>query len=203
MHAVATERLYTPEDLLTMPDGDRYELIDGRLVEHDMSFWSCFVASNINRLVANHCHEHKSGWPVGEGATYQCFPDAPNMVRKADVSFIRLSRLSLAQATSKGHCPIAPDLATEVVSPNDGAYEVDEKVQLWLSAGVELVWVVNPQQQTVEIHRRNGPGTILRGADVITGENVLPGFSCPIAAFFAPPPGSEGTNGVAAQTPNA
>lgn len=177
----------TPEDLLTMPDGDRYELVDGQLVERNMSLWSSYVAGETYRLMSNFAREKPSGWVFPEGTSYQCFPDAPKKVRKPDVSFIRLSRLSLAQATEEGHVPIAPDLAVEVVSPNDNAYDVDEKVQELLSAGVHLVWVVNPRAYTVKVHRQQGIGAILGANDELSGEDVLPGFRCRVGDLFVPP----------------
>jgi Uma2 family endonuclease len=198
MAAVATEKLYTPEDLLTMPEGDRYELVDGRLKERDMSFWSSYVSGNVHYVLNSFNREKKSGWVAPEGATYQCFAHAPATVRKADVSFIRLERMNLVQAMADGHCRIAPDLAVEVLSPKDNAYEVDEKVQDYLRAGTSLVWVVNPLQRTVEVHRRNGPGIILRETDRITGEEIIPGFECQVSEFFLPAPGLGQANGVAA-----
>jgi len=191
MITVASEKCYTPQDLLTMPGGEHYELVDGRLVERKMSFWSSYVAGVIFRLLELFCRENRLGWVSPEGTSFQCFPSLPSRVRKADVSFIRLQRLSLAQATSEGHCPIAPDLAVEVISPNDTAYEIDEKVREFLDAGVPLVWVVNPEQRTVEIHRVGGPGAILRENDEIGGEDVVPGFRCRVGDFTLPPPGVE------------
>ena len=83
-----------------------------------------------------------------------CFPDAPAKVRKPDASFIRRGRLP-GEALPDGFCPIPPDVAAEVVSPNDLAYEVDEKVGEWLRAGVRLVWVINPRARIVAVHRRS------------------------------------------------
>lgn len=191
MITATTEKRYTPEDLLTMPGGEHYELVDGRLVERKMSFWSSYVAGVIFGILDPFCRENRLGWVSPEGVTFQCFPALPGRVRKADVSFIRSQRLSLAQATAEGHCPIAPDLAVEVVSPNDIAYEIDEKVREFLDAGVPLVWVVNPAQRTVAIHRASGPGAILRENDEISGEDVIPGFRCRVGNFMLPPPGVE------------
>jgi Uma2 family endonuclease len=129
MITAATEKRYTPEDLLTMPDGKLYELVDGRLVERKMSIWSRYVAGVISRMLDSFCREKRLGWVFPEGTSFQCFPALPGRVRRPDVSFIRFQRLSLAQATSEGHCPITPDLAVEVVSPNDTTYETDEKVR--------------------------------------------------------------------------
>jgi Uma2 family endonuclease len=190
MSTAAVKARYTPEDLLRMPDGNRYELVDGQLVELNVSIWSSYVAGVIYRILSLHCLANRLGWPFPEGTSYQCFPGFPALVRRADVSFIRLERLSLATATEEGHCPVVPDLMVEVISPNDTAYEVDEKVRLYLDAGTRLVWVVNPQQRTVEVHRPASLGSILREQDELTGEDVLPGFTCRVREFFEPPPGA-------------
>ncbi|MHB1426150.1 MAG: Uma2 family endonuclease [Gemmataceae bacterium] len=191
MITVASEKRYTPQDLLIMPDGEFYELVDGRLVERKMSIWSSYVAGVIYRILELYCRENRLGWVFPEGTSFQCFPANPGKVRKPDVSFIRLQRLSLAQATTEGHCSSAPDLAVEVVSLNETTYETDEKVRAFLDAGVPLVWVVNPEQRTVAIHRASGTGTILRENDEINGEDVIPGFHCRIGDFTLPPPGVE------------
>ena len=187
MSAVATKTRYTPADLLRMPDGNRYELVDGQLVEKNMSFWSSFVAGNAYLLLGSHCKQTGVGWVVPEGTTYQCFPDAPQKIRKPDLSYIRFERWSPEQATEEGHTPIAPDLAIEVVSPNDLAYEVENKVEELLRAGVRWVWVVNPEMRTVSIHRADGSVRKLHEQDEICGEDELSGFRCRVAEFFVVP----------------
>jgi Uma2 family endonuclease len=180
-------RRYTPEDLLRMPDGNRFELVDGELVEDVMSTWSSYVGGQLFARVNSHSLKNAQGWVFPEGTSYQCFPDDPKKVRRADVSFIRTERLSLAEATQEGHCPIAPDLAVEITSPNDTLYEVARKVREYLNAGVKLVWVVNPDVKTVEVHRADGTGVILTEKDQLSGEDVVPGLSCPIAELFVAP----------------
>jgi Uma2 family endonuclease len=170
-----------------MPDGDRYELVDGRLVERNMSKQSSYVAGVIHTRLFSHCAANQLGWVFPEGTTYQCFPDAPEKVRKADTSFIRLERLSVEEYLAEGHTMIAPDLAVEVLSPNDLAYEVDAKVKEFLGAGTRLVWVVNPEARTVTVHRLRGAGTVLRENDELGGEDVVLGFSCRIGELFVMP----------------
>lgn len=189
MSTAEIQKQYTPADLLTLPDADHYELVDGQLVEKKLSFWASYVANNLSCRLTIFSNANQSGWVVSEGASYQCFPDAPNRVRRPDVSFIRRDRLSLAQATTEGHLAIAPDLTTEVMSPNDLGYEVAKKVQQWLHAGVRLVWVVNPETRTIDVHRAHGAGTILREQDELDGEDVLPGFRCAVRELFEPPAG--------------
>ena len=84
-------------------------------------------------------------------------------------------------------CPIVPDLAVEVVSPNDLSEEVEEKVDEYLRAGVRLVWVVHPQRKTIRIHRADGTVQDLRQTDELSGEDVIAGFRCPVSEVFRLP----------------
>ena len=91
------------------------------------------------------------------------------------------------------HLRTAPDLAVEVVSPHDLAYDVDSKVEGYLQAGVRLVWVVNPAARTVRVHRPDGSSATLRPGDQLTGGEVLPGFHCLIRdLFLLPQPAEDG-----------
>src|SRR5216683_149243 len=109
MSTVETPTLYSPEDLLTMPDGDLYELVDGHLVERNMGAWSSYVGSRLHRLIGNFCEENGVGWYWAADASYQCFLSRPRLVRKPDVSFIRVGRLP-GEKAPEGHIRIAPDL---------------------------------------------------------------------------------------------
>jgi len=81
---------------------------------------------------------------------------------------------------------IPPDLAVEVVSPNDSAGELEEKLDDYQKAGVPLVWVVNLKSRTVMIYRADGSVSRLRESDELAGENVIPGFRCPVRDIFPP-----------------
>src|SRR4051794_36941233 len=91
--AIAMERRYTSEDLLTLPDGERFELVNGRLVERKMGSESGWIGSNLLGLLFIWNHARKYGWLIGAEGSYQWFPDEPGRVRKPDVSFIRAGRL--------------------------------------------------------------------------------------------------------------
>lgn len=179
----------TPEELLLRPDEDRYELVNGRLVEKPMGAYSDNVSMCIVGHLFPHCHARKLGAIQGPDTGYRCFPDDPNKVRKPDVSFIAAARLNRA-LLPQGYLELAPDLAVESISPHESYYEVMRKVAEYLGAGVRLVWVANPHARTVTIHRANGTVTVLRDQDEITGEDVIPDFVCSIAEFFPPPPDS-------------
>jgi Uma2 family endonuclease len=182
----ATKQRYTPEDLLAMPDAVCYELVNGELVERKTGWKSSRIGASVICLLSVHCDAHGLGWVAGADASYQCFPDAPNKVRKPDASFICLERMP-ADEKPEGHCRIAPDLAVEVISPNDLYYEVEDKVEEYLNAGVRLVWVVNPPKHTVRVYRADGTDTKLREVDELTGEEVVRGFRCRVSELFAVP----------------
>lgn len=180
------DKTYTPADLLKMPDGNRYELVDGQLVETTISLWSSYVAGNADYFLRSYCRSGGTGWVLPEGTTYQCFQLSPGKVRKPDVSVIRVERLSIAEAQREGHVTMAPDVAVEVISPNDVASEVQEKVEDYLQAGVALLWVIYPESKTVYVYHR-GNVKVLHEHDELSGEELLPGFSCRIAELFRPP----------------
>jgi Uma2 family endonuclease len=185
MGTVALERRYTPDDLLTLPEGKHCELIGGRLVEKDGGAYAGWVAGRIASLLGL-CEDRGWGWVFPGTAGYQCFPQETGMVRKPDVSFIRRGRLA-DDRIPEGHILIPPDLAVEVISPNDRFCEVDAKVSEYLAAGVPLIWVVNPETRTVLVLRSDRSGVRLEESDELTAAKLLPGFSCRVADLFSLP----------------
>lgn len=179
-------RQYTPEDLLTMAGGDRYELVDGQLVERKTGWKSSWVGGRLFYYLSAHLQANPIGWLAGADGSYQCFPKHPTRVRKPDVSFIRLERLAVDEAP-EGHCRLAPDLVAEVVSPNDSYSEVEERIEDYLDAKVRLIWVSDPPTRTARVHRPDGSAKNLKPDDELDGEDVLPGFRCPLASLFLPP----------------
>ena len=177
---------YTPEALLAMPDGHRFDLVDGCLVERHMGAESSWIALQVNRHLGNYVATSQGGLVLGPDCGYQIFPDDPNRVRFPDGSFIRSGRLP-HDAPPRGHVRIVPDLVIEVVSPNDLAWEVELKVTEYLQAGVPLLWVFYPDTRTVWVYRASGETTHLRVGETLSGEEVLPGFTCPVAEVFPRP----------------
>src|SRR3954453_6795669 len=138
--STVVEKTYTPEELLNMPNRKDYELVDGHLVERHMGRLSSWVGGQVYFALNAFLRDHQLGWAWPADQGYACFPDAPRKVRKPDVSFIRKERLPDA-LNSEEYTYIPPDLAVEVISLDDLAYEVETKVLEFLQAGVTLVWV--------------------------------------------------------------
>jgi Uma2 family endonuclease len=176
---------YTPEDLLELQDDRLYELVDGELVEKDMGAESSWIGGQLfGRLLAFNVAANL-GWFFGADASYRCFLDDRSRVRLPDLSFIRYGRLE-GERVPKGHITVPPDLAVEVVSPNDLYSEVTAKVREYLTAGVRLVWVVDPETRAVVVHRADGSVEIVSEDGELSGEDVLPGFSCRVGELFSP-----------------
>lgn len=185
---------YTADDLLAMPDSDRFELVSGQLVERKLGTKADWVAGEIHGCLREFNRTHPQAWILPEGTTFQCFPDEQRM-RRADTSLVRFGRF-LDEELPRGPTRIAPDLAVEVVSPHDTFYEVENKLRDWQSAGVPLVWIVDPEKRVVTVHRLGIPNpTRLTECDEITGEEALPGFRCRVSQFFPPMPRSDKRNG--------
>jgi Uma2 family endonuclease len=181
--AAVTEPRYTPEDLLAMPDGKRYELVGGKLVERNMGLESSWVGGRLHSRLDRHCEEKGLGWVLPADDGYECFPHDPGLVRRPDVSFIRRGRLP-GQVLPQGWGKIAPDLAVEVVSPNDSADALEAKLDDYQKAGVPLVWVVYLKSRTVMVFRSDGSVKRLRESDELSCEDVIVGFRCPISEMF-------------------
>jgi Uma2 family endonuclease len=196
--AVATKTHYSPEDLLAMPDGKSYELVGGQLVERNVGLESSWVGGRLHSRLDRFCEEHDVGWALPADDGYQCFPHDPRLVRRPDVSFIRRGRLP-NELLPSGWGKIPPDLAVEVVSPNDSADLLEEKLDDYQKVAVPLVWVVNLKSRTVMVYRVDGSVSRLRESDELSGEDVIPGFRCPVRDILPPRkavvPGSTAPNG--------
>ena len=172
-----------PDDLLRMPDGDEYELIDGVPKEKQMGAKAEEIAGLLLTALNLFIRPRKLGRAYPSKAGFQCFPGRPGLVRMPDASFIASGRLA-DDRTPDGHIPIAPDIAAEVVSPGDFYHEVEQKVGEYRSAGVKLVWVINPGTKTVLIRRLDRTCAELDETGTLSGEDVLPGFTCTVAELF-------------------
>lgn len=177
--AIAGPSAFTPEDLLLITDRPMPELVHGVLKERETGEESDGIATTILRIVANHVFEHDLGRVHGAQCSFQIFPDDPRKVRIPDVSFIRKGN-----AVARGHAKTVPDLVVEVLSPNDLAVDLFEKLEDYHAAGVPLIWIVDPDTRTVRVERRDGVNARLRTDDVIDGGDALPGFRCVVREFF-------------------
>lgn len=177
--AIAGTSAFTPEDLLLITDRPMPELVQGELKEREMGELSDGIAMTISMIIGGYVREHDLGRVHGAQCSYQIFPDDPRKVRIPDVSFIRKG-----SAVARGHSRTVPDLVVEVLSPNDLAVDLFEKLEDYHAAGVALIWIVDPDTKTVRVERRDGGNARLRNDDAIDGGDALPGFRCIVREFF-------------------
>jgi len=177
-----TERITTAEQLLQAPDLGPCELVRGELIMVAPAGSShCHIAADITGALISFVK------PRGLGVVYVAEPGFlishdPDTVRAPDVAFVRAERVPAEDPL--GYFQGPPDLAVEVLSPNDRASDVIAKVQDWLGSGCRLVWVVDPESRTVSAYRSRTEIMVLGTSDTLTGGDVLPGFSLPLNEIF-------------------
>jgi len=175
---------FTPDDVLRLEDEGLYELVDGKLVKKERSSLASRSAVLISTLLENFAKGSKSGDCVYSEPSFQCFAHDPDLIRRPDVALIVASRLD--RVPEEGHIPVAPDLAIEVISPNDRMYQFEEKLVDYQRAKIPLVWEVNPKFRFVRIHRLDRDAERLNESATLTADPVLPGFSVIVSELFPP-----------------
>ena len=184
MTIATAESRATPDDVLRLEDQALYELVGGRLVEKSMSSLASETACVVIVELGTFLRQNPLGKIYPE-QTFQCFPHDPDLIRRPDIAFVRNERLS--QVAETGHVKIRPDLAIEIISPTDTIYQLDEKLADYRSAGIPLVWVIDPKWKTVRIQRADRSVAELFEGDSLTGEQVLPGFVVPVGELMPKP----------------
>jgi Uma2 family endonuclease len=177
-------QVMTAEELLTLPDdGFRYELVQGELRRMSPAgHRHGRIALNITTPLDQHVRANALGAVYAAETGFQLTVD-PDTVRAADVAFVRQERVE-AVGDTDGYWPGAPDLAVEVVSPNDLYTEIEEKVIDWLDAGTQMVVIINPRKRFVTVYRSRTNITLLTENDILDGADVVPGWQIAVHDVF-------------------
>jgi Uma2 family endonuclease len=160
----------------------RFELERGEVVELSLpGERHGYVCVNVGRILMNFAFQRRKG--------YACCNDTglilerdPDTVRGPDVMFYDLLRRYGDLNTKWSAQP--PTLVVEVLSPNDRWSKVSRRIAQYLSRGSALVWIVDPEDQSVTVYRAGELPQVFEGTDELTGNNVLPDFRCRVADFF-------------------
>jgi Uma2 family endonuclease len=172
----------TAEQLLASPSLGRCELVRGELVMMSPAgFEHGVIAGEVYGHLFNFVKQNQLGVVTAAETGFKISQD-PDTVRAPDVGFIRTDRVP--QIRTRGYFVGPPDLAVEVVSPDDRAGEVLAKVQDWLTAGCRAVWVVDPTSQTISVYRASRETALLTLGDAVTDEELLPGFRLAVGDVF-------------------
>lgn len=183
-------------------DEPLFEVVNGQRKDlPPMSTYAVRIASRLAQRLA--------AWADALGAvdTEMLFrlPVGPTgaQKRRPDVSFVSYQRWPQDRPVGyeENGWDVVPELAVEVVSPNDLADELMEKVREYFAAGVQLVWVVYPRQRLVFVHTGLTQARVLGGAGELDGEALIPGFRLPLPALFGPEPPANGSQPAPSATP--
>lgn len=179
-----TTRL-TLEQFLAMPETKPYrEYEDGEVTRKKMpSLWHMTVQRLLSVVFSVYMQSH-SRWNAGP--ELRCI-FGPAGHERAYVPDFAVFRASLADPAVNGPLQAAPDLAIEILSPDDRMSRVHRKVRFYLRYGVRIVWIVDPQNREVTVMTEPNRSFVFSDDDVLDGGAVLPGFRVPVRDILPPP----------------
>ena len=164
-------------------DGLKHELQAGILVSEPLpGFRHGRVALKTGALLLAHASRRDLGVVLSNDSGF-VLARRPDTVRGPDVAFISHERLA-AVDDPVGAFPGAPDLAVEILSPSNTPALLHAKVADYLAAGTRLVWLVDPERETVTVHRSLLSPRVLSLDEELDGEDVVPGFRVRVAELF-------------------
>ena len=177
---------WTDVELLALGESSdiKYELCGGKIIamppakpRHGM------VITRLTAALGAHVYDHRLG-ELFDGQTG--FRMSFEYCYEPDVSFVSHERMKLILPATglDGLFHAAPDLAVEVLSPSDSITKTERRMQIYLSYGSRLAWMVDPKNKTVRVYRPGESFELLRGDRFLTGNSVLPGFRVSLAKIF-------------------
>ena len=179
------------EDLLATGDDARFEIVEWERIDMVAAGMAHqIIAMNILRIIDTYVSEKDMGNVLPDGMTF--LMNSPTTGLKdsfiPDVSFVATENIPAEFDINKPH-PGAPDLAVEIISPNDNVEVVQTKVETYLAQGTHEVWLVFPKTQTLHQYRQATPDTIRKytGQDTITRDLFTQMTGLTLSAIFALP----------------
>ena len=165
-----------------------YELIDGVLLEKTVGAFESYLAVTMAYLIRTFLAKNDLGVVLGEGGMLRLLAD---QVRIPDVAFISWNRLPGGRFPDEPVPGLVPDLAIEILSKSNTPQEMQGKLQDYFTAGVRLVWYVDPQPRQVRVYTSPDDVLTLTENDTLDGGEVLPSLTIDLKSFFAWPEKSE------------
>jgi Uma2 family endonuclease len=201
---VAEPRTASVADFMAMPDdGDRHEYVRGGIRSMPPPKGRHGVlAGYLHEEIAHYLHDRALalGWHAEDGFVAKdrlvgftargefgfkfSLPDDPDQIRGSDCVYVPAEQLAEVAWDEDEYFPAVPWLLVEVISSSDLAADVDERVQDYLAGAAQQIWCVYPSRYRVHVHIAGGPTRVLRRTDTLAYEDLLPGFSLPVARLF-------------------
>lgn len=176
---------WTEAQLLALPDvGHKIELIDGRLTMAPAGFEHGNIGLFIGARIELYARQHKLGLAFDSSTGF--WMKSGNL-RSPDASFVSAARLKGLKRLPTGFFQGSPDLAVEIISPSDRAGDMHERLMDYFETDTRLAWIINPSERSALVYHGPTPDKVLTLSQSLDGENILPGFSLPLADLFAMP----------------
>ena len=180
----AKQKIWTDAEFMALNrDGHRYEIVNGELIDMGNSGAKHgYVCSILMTLLGGYVHLQKLGAMFDSSTAFKM---KSGNKRSPDVSFMAKERLQGLDDLPDGFLEGAPDLAVEILSPGNTVAEIHDKLVEYFENGARLVWVIHPQEQYVLVYRSSQePDRLLKSVNSLDGEEIVPGFTLPIAELF-------------------
>jgi Uma2 family endonuclease len=174
-----------PHAVNTRPaDEPLYEVVNGERVElPPMSVYASLITGRLDHRLGPFAEEHALGTVVPE--TLFILDAERDLRRRPDLAFVSVERWPPGlEIPEVGDWQVVPDLAVEVVSPNDLLQDVWLKMQEYFRVGVRQVWIVIPAAKQVCVYTSPTDVRILCASDELDGGTLLPGFRLPVGTLF-------------------
>ena len=183
--AEAAKKTWTEAELEALPEeGFIHEVVNGELVMSPKNnFYHGDICSRLSAALVTYAHRHKLGAILDSSTGF--WMNNRNC-RAPDISFVsraRLQALGFKRATNT-FFPGAPDLAVEILSPNNTRSEMNERSKDFLESGTRLAWIIDAEAQRAEVCRSLSQRKLIGNGGFLEGEDLLPGFRYPLAELF-------------------
>ncbi len=177
-----THETITAQWLLENAPEQPCELVRGELyIMVPAGFEHGRVVTSVARPLSNYVYERDLGVVTGAETGF-LIERNPDTVRAPDVAFVTAARVP--EEPTRGYFGGAPDLAVEILSPHDTASAVNAKVDAWLQAGCQAVWLIDPVRKAASACVRRDGKTVTESVDSLSHDKLLPGFELTTAEIF-------------------
>jgi Uma2 family endonuclease len=178
-------KTWTQAEIEALPErGFIHEVVAGELIMSPKNdFFHGFISARLSAALLTFVQANRLGAVLDSSTGF--WMENRNC-RAPDISFISRARLEAMgfRPSAREFFPGAPDLAVEVLSPNNTRREIDERLDDFFASGARLAWIIDPQAQRVEVCRSLTDRMLIGSGGILDGEDVVPGFRYAIANLF-------------------
>jgi Uma2 family endonuclease len=179
------KKVWSQAELQALPEqGYTHEVVDGELIMSPKNdFFPGFISARLSAALLAFVQTKRLGAVLDSSTGFWM---KNRNCRAPDISFVSRARLEALgfRPSTRLFFPGAPDLAVEVLSPNNTRGEIDERLNDFFTSGSRLAWIIDPQAQRVEVCRSLTERRLIGSGGFLEGEDILPGFHYAIANLF-------------------